>query len=119
MGQLDGHSNEDSPVMMSSPDILLLYNPTLEFVESDLVMFRMRYGLLDSAWLRLPLNGEIVDWSIPGWLPTYKVPFKIGLHLSFPHRVTGVMSWYEITHGQLMPNFLEDLALLGGFGQVT
>ena len=57
--------NEDNPIMRSSPGRLLPHNTASEFVESDLVRFHKRYGLPNSAWLRLPLNGEKVDWSIP------------------------------------------------------
>ena len=97
MGQFNDPPNEDSPATTSSPSRLLMYNPALELVESNLDTFRRRYGLSNSAWLRLPLNGERVDWNIPGWVLMYKVLFKIGLHLPLPPLVSGVLSWYVIT----------------------
>ena len=61
MGQFNDPPNEDSPATMSSPGWLLPYNPASQLVKSDLDTFRMKYGLPDLAWLRLPLNGERVD----------------------------------------------------------
>ena len=49
MGQFNDPPNEDNPTMTSSPGQLLPYNPTLEFVESDLDTFHRRYGLPDLA----------------------------------------------------------------------
>ena len=66
VGQLYDPLNEDNLVMMSSPGKLLPHNLTSKFVKLDLVIFRRRHGLPSSAWLRLPLNRERVDWRILG-----------------------------------------------------
>ena len=102
--RLDQFNDEDSHASTSILGRLLLFNPPSELIESDLDTFHRRYGLPDSSWLRLPLNGERVDWNISSWVPIYEVPFRIGLRLPFPPLVSGVLSWYEITPGQLMPN---------------
>ena len=90
--------------MMSSLGRLLPNNPASELIKLDLVKFRRRYGIPDSIWLRLPLSGERVDWRIPGWVPIDEVPFKMGFHFPLPPLVVGVLPWYEIARGQLMPN---------------
>ena len=102
--RLDQFNDEDSLASTSTPGRLLPFNPASELIESDLVIFRRRYGLPDSSWLRLPLNGERVDWNIPSWVPMYEVPFRIGLRLPLPPLVNSVLSWYEIAIGHLMPN---------------
>ena len=99
VGEAGKHSS-----MMSSPGRLLPHDPASKFVKSDLVIFRRRYDLPNSAWMWLPLNGEKVDWRILSWVPMYEVPFKIGLCFPVPLLVTGVLLWYEITPSQLMPN---------------
>ena len=102
--RLDQFNDEDSPASTSTHGRLLPFNPTSELIESDLDTFHRRYGMPNSSWLRLPLNGERVDWNITSWVLIYEVPFRIGLRLPLPPLVSGVLSWYEIAPGQLMPN---------------
>ncbi|KAK2655167.1 hypothetical protein Ddye_008219 [Dipteronia dyeriana] len=65
---------------------------------------QFHFGIPESMKLRVATTFKRVDWSIPGWMCFFYLPFRIGLRFPIPPLARQLLNFFDIALSQLMPN---------------
>ncbi|KAK2649139.1 hypothetical protein Ddye_016628 [Dipteronia dyeriana] len=74
------------------------------FADNDMDCLRAVYGILKFVELRAPIEHKRADWDIPWWTCFYEYNIRHGFRFLVSSLARRLLVYYDITHGQLMPN---------------
>ncbi|KAK3199046.1 hypothetical protein Dsin_022461 [Dipteronia sinensis] len=79
-------------------------NPGSVLTNDDMDAIRTLYGIPDLIVLHAAKEYKRVDWDIPKWTCFYEYNFCQGFRFPIPSLARRLLVYYDVAHGQLMPN---------------